>query len=138
VTNGEKFVEAARSYVGTPFFHTGRSRRGLDCVGLLLCSCHDVGVLTGYDHTSYSAVMPAGTLRHVLSKFCDVVTGEPQAGDVLLYKFGGLEQHTAVFTGEGTIVHAFQDAGVVAEHSMTGAWKKHTSAWRLKDELWPV
>lgn len=40
-----RLVEAARSFLGVPFKHRGRSRRGLDCAGLVWCACAEVGVI---------------------------------------------------------------------------------------------
>lgn len=34
-------VEAARTYIGVPWKHMGRSRRGLDCAGLLIVAAKD-------------------------------------------------------------------------------------------------
>lgn len=35
--------QAARAYIGTPWQHHGRSRHGLDCVGLLFLASRDIG-----------------------------------------------------------------------------------------------
>lgn len=35
-------VEAARAYIGIPWRHRGRSRRGVDCAGLLILAVKDV------------------------------------------------------------------------------------------------
>lgn len=37
-------VQQARSYIGTPYRHRGRSRRGIDCAGLPWCSYADLGL----------------------------------------------------------------------------------------------
>lgn len=39
-----KFVEAARSFLGVKWKHMGRSRNGLDCVGLLIESAKLSGI----------------------------------------------------------------------------------------------
>jgi cell wall-associated NlpC family hydrolase len=36
-------IKAARTYLGVPFKHRGRDRRGLDCAGLAWCAFRDVG-----------------------------------------------------------------------------------------------
>lgn len=36
-------VQQARTYLGTPYRHRGRSRRAIDCAGLLWCSYADLG-----------------------------------------------------------------------------------------------
>lgn len=38
-------VQQARTYLGTPYRHRGRSRRGIDCAGLPWCCYADLGVV---------------------------------------------------------------------------------------------
>jgi len=63
-----EFVEAARSYLGVPFRHLGRNRNGLDCVGLVLCAAHDVGLLGGIDYTTYDRIPDGKMLREIDSR----------------------------------------------------------------------
>jgi len=38
-------VKHARSFIGVPFKHRGRDRRGLDCAGLVWCAYAEAGVV---------------------------------------------------------------------------------------------
>jgi len=40
-----KLVWSARTFLGVPFKHRGRDRRGLDCAGLVWCSYAEAGVV---------------------------------------------------------------------------------------------
>lgn len=37
-------VDTARSYLDVPWHHVGRSRGGVDCVGLVIMVCHELGI----------------------------------------------------------------------------------------------
>ena len=41
----ETFVAAARGYVGVPWRHLGRSRTGVDCIGLVLLAARETAAL---------------------------------------------------------------------------------------------
>lgn len=49
----EQIVIEAKSWLGVPFRHLGRSRRGVDCVGLIICVAHALN-LTDYDTRNYA------------------------------------------------------------------------------------
>jgi cell wall-associated NlpC family hydrolase len=40
-----KLVEQARTYLGTPWRHLGRSRDGIDCAGVVICAYADLGIV---------------------------------------------------------------------------------------------
>jgi cell wall-associated NlpC family hydrolase len=138
MTTGEQIVEQARTWIGTPFYHAGREKGlGVDCIGLVIGVCNELGLIGGYDNREYSQVAPDGTMRREVSRFFDeLLPGAPMApGDVLLFTIGGLEQHIAIYTGPGEqrIIHAFQSVGVVAEHDFKGVWVRAcTGFFRLR------
>lgn len=39
-----QLITQARTYIGTPYKHRGRNRRGVDCAGIVWCAYHDLGV----------------------------------------------------------------------------------------------
>ncbi len=134
---GDKVVEAARSYLGCPFHHQGRSRAGIDCVGLIVRSGRDAG-FTVHDHTVYPRFpKPAELLHHVGRSFAqveNVFLAKP--GDVVLFwiKKPKWPQHAGVLTAEG-VVHTWQTVGRVVETPIHDFWAdKVHSVWRYK--LW--
>jgi cell wall-associated NlpC family hydrolase len=40
-----RLVEIARTFIGVPFKHRGRDRRGMDCAGLAWCAYAEAGVV---------------------------------------------------------------------------------------------
>jgi NlpC/P60 family putative phage cell wall peptidase len=127
-------VTFARSYIGTPYFHAGKSRHGCDCVGLLLAVAEEAGVLT-YTPPGYSAgwVDPDRLLSEI-ERFADSVEfGPVQDGDIGVFTIAGNPQHAAILTGSGTMIHAYQTVGKVVEHALAGAWERRlVGVWRLR------
>lgn len=151
---GLQIVAAARKYLGTPFGHQGRiAGTRLDCVGLVLCVAHDLGLLdkTGIPITrdmyaAYSA-QPAGNfvyqacLRHLEYK----PVQEIAPGDVAVLAIPHMPCHVAIVgdsvnqrpiylpiasrTDALTLIHAY--AGGTAEcveHRIDYRWQKRIAA----------
>ena len=71
-------IKAARSWVGVKYRHQGRGRKGIDCVGLLIEVCKDVGHPVVAPH-AYST-MPQG---YQLLKPCDAQLWKPERQEVI-------------------------------------------------------
>lgn len=50
--SNQEIVECARSWLGTPWRHQGRTKRGIDCIGLIIVVAHEMG-LSDFDVTDY-------------------------------------------------------------------------------------
>jgi cell wall-associated NlpC family hydrolase len=124
------FIAAARSYVGVPFRHQGRTRHGVDCIGLVVCAARDIG-LTLADRTDYPRD-PNGLLPLEMARqFAPVES--PQAGDILLMRFRGEPQHVAILAG-ATLIHGYASIGRVVEHGLDAKWRRRIVAtYRLKE-----
>ena len=121
-------IEAARSYVGTPFRHQGRiPGKGLDCVGLLVCAARQAGVDV-VDEAGYSMTPSADLLRQAVERNNVTLVSEPQPGDVLVMRFSQEPQHLALYTERDTIIHAYLDIGKVCEHRYADVWRARTVA----------
>jgi len=115
------FVAAARSYVGVPWRHLGRSRTGVDCIGLVLMAAREVGVDLP-DPAPY-AREPQGTrlLEGVLVHAARVASPEP--GDVLLFRMGLYGGHVGIASvhpawGVPACLHAYAPRRQVVEQPM--------------------
>lgn len=114
----------ARALIGTRFRPQGRSRHGLDCVGLAAAALglgearRDYG-LRGGDLAALEAGLGDAGLRRVEAKM---------AGDVIVLRAGPGQLHLGVWTGDG-LVHA--DAGLrrVVERPGAPPWPI-VSIWR--------
>ncbi|MBB5691774.1 C40 family peptidase [Roseomonas alkaliterrae] len=115
------FVAAARDYIGVPWRHLGRSRTGVDCIGLVLLAARDVGWDLP-DPAPY-AREPQGTrlLEGVLGHAPRVADAEP--GDVLLFRLGLYGGHVGIASlhpawGVPACLHAYAPRRQVVEQPM--------------------
>ncbi|MBT9158862.1 MAG: Dipeptidyl-peptidase 6 [Dehalococcoidia bacterium] len=116
-------VQAARAYIGTPYHHQGRSRAGLDCVGLIVAVAADIGLQSHaqrFDIQNYSR-MPDGSLMTHFGQAAEAVLGKPQPGDILVFKFLKQPHHLAIQSGPSRMVHAVERYGVV-EVNLVEQW----------------
>jgi cell wall-associated NlpC family hydrolase len=130
--NSQQVIQVARSWIGVPFRHQGRSRAGVDCVGLIIGIARELDLPTGgIDRANYSRT-PDGTLESEVAAR-GIATDEPVAGSVVVIRFNRTAQHVALCTGP-TLVHAAESikGGRVVEHGFRGRWLRMVvSCWKL-------
>lgn len=102
------FLQAVRSYLGVPFRHQGRDRRGLDCAGLPTVAAQDCGAMIA-DELHYATnpdptVMRVGIDQH----FGYVPKTAVIPGDLLWLRWHPRAEptHLLVVAGEGRVIHA--------------------------------
>ena len=112
------FVTAARSYEGVPWRHLGRSRTGVDCIGLVLLAAREAGIELP-DPAPY-AREPQGTrlLEGILAHTTRVAEAAP--GDVLLFRLGLYGGHVGIASthptwGVPACLHAYAPRRQVVE-----------------------
>lgn len=125
-----QLVREARSYLGVRWRHQGRSRQGVDCVGLLIAAFRSTGV-EPLDAVGYGRVPYKSKLEEMLR----ANLGEPipkeqmRAGDVVLMKWNGAPSHVGLLSdyplGGFALIHAFLQNKCVVEHRMDAAWIDH-------------
>jgi hypothetical protein len=115
------FVTAARGYVGVPWRHLGRSRTGVDCIGLVLLAARDVGCDLPYP--APYAREPQGTrlLEGILAHAERIASVEP--GNVLLFRLGLYGGHVGIASvhpawGVPACLHAYAPRRQVVEQPM--------------------
>jgi cell wall-associated NlpC family hydrolase len=112
-------INKAREYLGTPYKHQGRTKHGLDCIGLIRIPFADLGYETD-DFNGYGENADIKTMAAKLEKHFVRIRGGQQLfpADVLWMRANdGLERHLALYTENQTIIHATNwGAKKVVEH----------------------
>ena len=130
---GADIVTEARQWIGTRYVHQGRTRYGVDCVGLVICVRDAVEPAPELmaEITNY-ARNPQAELIKRAEKYCTRLT-QPEPGCVILIKWFNDKDpsHAAICTGP-TMIHSYKNAGKVVEVGYRFQWLRWThSLWRL-------
>jgi len=102
------YAQSAREgWLGVPYRHQGRTKRGVDCLGLLVCSARDFG-LTVVDNLAYGRkpcheTMKEGLLDHMVK----INRADLRPGDVLYIRWPN-DPHPLHLA----LVTSFNDSGV--------------------------
>lgn len=129
-------VAHARALLGARFAHQGRTRDGLDCLGLLLMVADAAGLTFDGKRPqeislpNYSTRPDSVFLQTELARFLTPVHA-PQVGDVALLMIDGAPQHLAILSDypapeELGMIHAYAVARKVVEHRYDEHWRKAT------------
>jgi cell wall-associated NlpC family hydrolase len=113
-------VDTARSYLGVKYRHQGRSRFGIDCLGLLVLVARDLWLFDA-DSNDYGRVPDGRKLQRGLEEHLDTSSGL-KLGNILLMRFEKNPQHLAIVTDRG-IIHSHSYAKKVVEHGLDDVWK---------------
>jgi cell wall-associated NlpC family hydrolase len=139
----DAFIAAARRYLGTPWRHLGRSRAGLDCIGLVLVAARDAG-LSLPDPAPYEREPADARLVLEASRLARRVS-PPAPGDVLVFRTTCHVGHVGICAthplhGVPSVIHALMWHRKVQEdvydRDMRDAF---IAAFRLwEDPAWPA
>lgn len=127
----QQVIEAARTWVGVPFMHQGRSRFGVDCVGLVICVSRSLGLVAyDFERTDYGRLALTSELADKLQQYCTRLEA-PAPGCVVGVRWQRTLAHLAIYTGD-TLIHAYERRGRVIEHGCRAKWPARIdSSWAL-------
>ena len=124
-------VAIARTWLGVPFRHQGRTRQGVDCGGLLLCVAADAG-LDVIAPATYSLSPDPQMIADTLHANCsNIPISDINPGDVLLFSFAGEPRHVGIaseLAGKPAVIHAWAKPGKVVEHRIDATWRARLRA----------
>lgn len=130
----DQLLAEARSWLGTPYQHQGRTKFGVDCIGYVMCVYHS---LNPWPHVmretrTYGMRPTDGLLLAKVSKYCTQVhKAEPGVVILIQWPKASTPSHAAI-CGGSTILHSYKRAGRAVETSYGEPWLRTThSFWRL-------
>lgn len=121
MSNANAIVKEAYTWLGTPHINQAKVKgRGVDC-GMLLIACLEGAGVIKKDSIEIPPYSNEWHLHHgdewflnVVEAHCkEVPLADIQPGDFLLYQFGRCVSHGAVYVGNGRVIHAMVERGVI-------------------------
>lgn len=129
----EEIVAAARAWRGTPYRHQAATLgAGCDCLGLVRGVWRTLYGTEPMELPAYRAdwrdTRHADNLLAAAERLLVRVAGEPQAGQVLLFRLGrtAVPKHCGIQLAADRFVHAQEGLGVV-EANFTEAWRRRVA-----------
>jgi cell wall-associated NlpC family hydrolase len=136
--NNADFVAEARSYIGTRWRHHGRSREGVDCVGLPIVCAQATRGWSTWPMPDYSATTQDETmLRMCRVHLVPVALADAQPGDIAVLGFDK-QRHMAILGdyphGGLSLIHAYLPNRRVVECRLDAVWQSRIlSVFRLPE-----
>jgi NlpC/P60 family putative phage cell wall peptidase len=120
MTERDKVVAVARTWLGTPYHHAARVKgAGTDCGMSLIAIFAESGMIEDFTPDSY----PQDWMNHrsqerylsTVETYAAKVNRPALPGDIALFRFGRCISHGAIVTEWPRIIHAYKPAGCVVE-----------------------
>lgn len=131
-------VRCARTWVGVPWKHQGRTREGVDCGGLILVVGWELGLLgTPADPRTYERNPNRNFMLEVCRKGKMVSVREEQPGDVVVVKPSEAlrwPSHMGIISrlpdGALGIIHSYGTPGSKPVKRCDGVVETHYEGWK--------
>lgn len=128
----EAIVEEARTYLGTKWRHQGRSRTGIDCVGLVVKIAHKFEV-TDFDMTNYGRQATSFNFLKVFQEHADEISiKDVLDGDIIVFADGNNPCHAGLASTRYDtryFIHASAARRVVMEERYDEEWRRKSVAF---------
>lgn len=121
----DAIVAEARTWLGVPWRHQGRSRAGVDCAGLVVLVARALE-LSDHDSRAYGRrAQGQGFVEHFREHMDGVVVTQARPGDVLVFADHAYPCHCGFLTerlGASHLLHAHATRRKVIEEPYAGEW----------------
>jgi cell wall-associated NlpC family hydrolase len=120
-------LSEARTYIGCKWRHRGRSRFGIDCIGLVV-KFAEAGGIKMRDRIDYGREPWRDGLEHEMREHFGSPVENMQKGDIVLMAWDGQAEpsHVGIIgehDGRLTLIHSYSLVAVT-EHGIDDVWKK--------------
>jgi cell wall-associated NlpC family hydrolase len=123
-----QIIAEARTWIGVRWRHQGRTRRGVDCVGLVVLTGRACG-LPIEDFTAYQRHAHGHALLDPFdAQGVAVQLSAARPGDVIIFVDRHYPCHVGILSekaGVMAVVHAMADYGKVWETPYAGEWQRN-------------
>ncbi len=136
----EQIVTEARTWLGTPFRHQGRTKSGCDCIGFPWGVALNLNLLPDLNldspkvkpYLGYGkAPVPSQFIGALKEHLVRIKLSEVLPADLILFRGKLYPNHLAIATEYG-IIHCDANFGRVVEHSLDAKWNaKRLYAFRF-------
>lgn len=125
-------VAEARTWLGVPFLHQGRSRHGVDCIGWVASVCAQLGAFVPLQNLPHNyARNPQALLSDALRMLATPTTLEVGCLILIKWPLAPHASHVGIYTGK-SMIHCYEAVGKVVEHGYSTPWPERTeSLWRI-------
>lgn len=130
-------VIEARTYLGVKWLHQGRSREGIDCVGLpIVCAQKILG--TKFKHPDYGRVSEDESMMNMCVLHLNPIDmSDMSPADVIVLGYGK-QRHMALLGnypgGLLSIIHSYLPNRKVVECRLNAAWRRRIiAAFRFRE-----
>lgn len=121
----DAIVAEARTWLGVPWRHQGRSRAGVDCAGLVVLVARTLE-LADHDSTAYGRrAQGQGFVEHFRGHMEGIAVTQARPGDVLVFADQAYPCHCGFLTerlGRPHLLHAHATRRQVIEEPYAGEW----------------
>ena len=136
MSNKEKVITAARSFVGAQWRHLGRKPWAVDCIGLVVLSLAAGGIVMR-DRTNYGREPWRDGLQTDMREHFgqELPVEQMQAGDIVLMKWDDqpAPAHVGIITETDhgfSVIHSYSEISVT-EHLIDADWmRRMVCVWR--------
>lgn len=119
----DDFIAAARGWIGVRWLHQGRTLGGIDCVGLVLVSLSEIGIIIPDMQGYRRSPNPEQFLGHIREH--SLPANQPLPGTVGIFRDGTQPCHVGIFAemhGQPSLIHAYAGTGIVMEEPFIHDW----------------